>query len=83
MVRSSAVLPFRVPPARWISWKNSPFFACAEPSNIMCSNRWAKPERPARSFRDPALYHRSTDTIGVEWSSEYTTRNPFGRVKAS
>ena len=49
----------------------------------MCSNRWAKPERPARSFRDPALYHRSTDTIGVEWSSEYTTRKPFGRVKAS
>jgi hypothetical protein len=24
-----------------------------EPLNIMCSNRWAKPVRPARSFFDP------------------------------
>src|SRR5438874_5026702 len=33
----------------------SPFCTWAEPSNIMCSNRCAKPERPGRSLREPVL----------------------------
>jgi hypothetical protein len=51
-----------------------------EPLNIMCSNRWAKPVRPARSFFDPTWYQISACTIGVEWSSRSTTWSPFGSV---
>ena len=65
-VRSSWVLPLSEPPARWTSWKCSDFFTCADPWNIMCSNRCANPERPTRSLRDPTWYHTSTDTSGVE-----------------
>ena len=71
------------PPARCTSWKCSAFFTFAEPWNIMCSNRWANPERPARSLRDPTSYQTSTDTIGVEWSSDQTTVSPLGRVNCS
>src|SRR4051812_15935720 len=49
----------------------------------MCSKRWANPERPGRSLREPTSYHRSTETTGVEWSSEKMTRRPFGSVNCS
>src|SRR6266498_3393824 len=49
----------------------------------MCSSRCAKPERPGRSLREPTSYHTSTETTGVEWSSEQMTRRPFGSVNCS
>ena len=46
----------------------------------MCSNRCAKPVRPARSFFEPTWYQSSACTIGVEWSSRNTTCRPFASV---
>ena len=44
-----------VPPRFITSWKCCPFATFAEPWNIMCSNKWANPERPRSSFRKPTL----------------------------
>ena len=46
----------------------------------MCSNRWAKPVRPGRSFFEPTWYQTFTATIGVEWSSCRITCRPLGSV---
>ena len=53
VVASSVVYAFPSPPTREIMVRcesGSTFF---EPLNIMCSNRWANPVRPGRSFFDP------------------------------
>ena len=39
-------------------------FAFAEPWKSMCSNRCAKPVRPAASFAGPTWYHKFTATSG-------------------
>src|SRR5678816_2764685 len=49
----------------------------------MCSNRWAKPVRPGRSFAEPTWYHRFTATIGAVWSSDRVTNSPFGNENVS
>ena len=51
-----------------------------DPLNIMCSNRCAKPVRPAFSSFDPTWYQSSTCTIGVESSGDSTIVRPFGSV---
>src|SRR4051794_1474875 len=55
-------------------------FAFFEPSNIMCSNRWANPVRPARSFFEPTWYHEFTWTIGSLRSTCRITWSPLGNV---
>ena len=57
-----------------------PYGTWPEPVNITCSNRCAKPVRPACSFFEPTWYITSTATVGVEWSSARTTVRPFGSV---
>src|SRR6185437_11861904 len=56
---------------------------CAEPSNIRCSKRCAKPCLPGGSCREPTLYQRFTATIGAEWSGAPTTRSPLPRENCS
>ena len=51
-----------------------------DPSNMTCSNRWAKPVRPASSFLDPTWYQRLTPTVGSAWSSWSTTCRPLDSV---
>ncbi len=51
----------------------------AEPWNIRCSNRWARPVRPSTSCREPTSYQRQTAATGVRWSSESTRRRPLSR----
>ena len=51
--------------------------------NIMCSNRWAKPERPAGSSLEPTPYQTCTVTFDVERSSAVTTFSPLARVRVS
>src|ERR1700674_5853136 len=46
----------------------------------MCSKRWAKPVRPARSFFEPTWYHWFTFTIGSLRSTWRITWSPFGSV---
>ena len=55
----------------------------SEPLNIRCSNRWAKPLRPAGSSLLPTWYHRFTATIGALRSVCTITRRPLGRVNSS
>ena len=71
------------PPARSTSRMCSDFFTWAEPWNIMCSNRCAKPERCGRSFALPTWYHTFTVTMGVVWSSDRTTVSPLSSVYVS
>ena len=58
--------------------------AVLEPPNIRCSNRWAKPVRPAGSSFEPTWYQTDSATTGALWSSWTTTFRPFwqreGRV---
>jgi len=61
----------------------SPFFACAEPWDIMCSNRWAKPVRPLGSIRNPILYMTSISTTGADVSGLTTTFRPLASVNDS
>src|SRR5205085_9636373 len=49
----------------------------------ICSNRWAKPVRPGRSFAEPTWYQRFTATIGAVWSSDSVTKSPFGNENVS
>src|ERR1700738_3254259 len=65
-------------PSRYLKWAFSP--TCSEPSNIMCSKRWAKPVRPGRSLSGPTWYQRSTATRGRRWSSCRRTTSPLGMV---
>src|ERR1051325_5253356 len=44
----------------------------------MCSNRWANPVLPGRSFAEPTWYHTLTATIGAASSGDSVTNNPFG-----
>jgi hypothetical protein len=74
---SARVEPFMLPPARSTSWKCSPFFTLAEPWNIMCSNRCAKPVRPGRSLRAPTSYHTSTAATCDERSGARMTVRPL------
>src|SRR5688572_18244975 len=46
----------------------------------MCSNRWAKPVRPAASLAGPTWYQRFTATIGRPRFGLRTTSSPFGSV---
>src|SRR5438034_6627090 len=55
----------------------SPGPTFSDPLNIMCSNKCAKPVRPARSSADPTLYVTATLNVGAEGSSAMRTRNPF------
>ncbi len=49
--------------------------------NIMCSNRWAKPERPAGSSLAPTPYHTWIATLGVVRSCDHSTFRPLARVR--
>ena len=82
-MKSQLVLALSPPPERSTSWKCSAFRTLADPWNIMCSNRWAKPLRPGTSLALPTWYQRFTVTIGVEWSSESTTWRPLDSVYVS
>jgi len=44
----------------------------------MCSNKWAKPVLPGRSFFEPTWYQTLTATIGVERSSCRMICKPLG-----
>src|SRR5580692_11763904 len=68
-------------PSRYLKWAFSP--TCSEPSNIMCSKRWAKPVRPGRSLSGPTWYQRSTATSGRRWSSWVRTTRPLGMTNFS
>src|SRR5215213_3406127 len=57
----------------------SVFPTCAEPWNITCSNRWAKPVFPLTSCFEPTLYQTFTAATGARWSSEMISRRPLGR----
>ena len=57
--------------------------AFSEPLNIRCSNRCAKPVRPAGSSFEPTLYQMLTATTGALRSSWTTTRRPLASVKVS
>ena len=46
----------------------------------MCSNRCAKPVRPAVSLAGPTWYQRLTATIGRRLSLRRMTSRPFGSV---
>ncbi len=83
MVRSSHVEPFSEPPACSMSAKCAVSGTLAEPWNIMCSKRCAKPVRPGRSFRDPTPYHRLTATTGTDGSRDSTTLSPLPRLNRS
>src|SRR5688572_7544956 len=63
--------------------KCPPFSTLAEPWNIMCSNRWAKPVLPGFSCLLPTSYHRFTATSGARGSRDSTTRSPFSSVRRS
>ena len=62
--------------------KNSPRWF-SEPLNIRCSNRCAKPVRPAGSSLLPTWYQMLTATIGALRSVCTTTRRPLGSVNSS
>src|ERR1700720_3998938 len=53
---------------------------CLEPSNIMCSNKCAKPVRPGNSFAGPTWYQIFVETSGSRWSSDRITTSPFASV---
>src|SRR5215213_450773 len=57
----------------------SVFPTCAEPWNITCSNRCAKPVLPLTSCFEPTLYQMFTAATGARWSSEMISRRPLGR----
>ena len=61
--------------------KNSPLWF-SEPWNIRCSNRCAKPLRPAGSSLLPTWYQMFTATIGALRSVCTITRRPLGRVNS-
>src|SRR5690349_15884919 len=48
----------------------------------ICSNRWAKPERPAGSCFEPTSYHIDTMTLGVEVSRMAITRRPLASLRS-
>jgi hypothetical protein len=50
------------------------------PMNIRCSNKCAKPVRPARSMREPTPYDTFIAICGTEWSSLKMTTIPFDSV---
>src|SRR3546814_15143909 len=54
----------------------------SEPLNIRCSNRCAKPLRPAGSFLLHTPYQMLTATIGALWSSCTITVRRLGRVNS-
>ena len=74
----------------WSRWRCRPLPAmylkcilsatCAEPWNIMCSNRCAKPVLPGTSSREPTWYQRSTATTGTVWSSATRTVRPLSSL---
>src|SRR3954465_14533682 len=72
-----------VAPAASSIWKCESFGTCAEPWNIRCSKRWAKPVRPSGSLRMPTSYKTLTATTGTERSGARTTRNPLSSEKRS
>ena len=77
------VVPFwSVAPTSSNGSKNSPWWF-SEPWNIRCSNRCAKPVRPAGSSLQPTWYQRLTATIGALRSVCTITRRPLGRVNCS
>jgi hypothetical protein len=83
LVRSVLVVPFwSVAPTAAKGSKNSPSW-CSLRWNIRCSNRCAKPLRPAGSSLLPTWYQTLTATIGALRSVCTTTRRPLGRVKVS
>src|SRR6478735_2227831 len=43
----------------------------------MCSNRWAKPERPCGSFFEPTSYHIEVVTLAVVGSGSAITVRPL------
>ena len=43
----------------------------------MCSNRWAKPERPSGSCFEPTSYQTDTETLAVLVSRIEMTRSPL------
>ncbi len=53
---------------------------CALPWKSMCSNRWAKPVWPGRSFFEPTWYQRLTATSGRDGSRCRTTLSPLSSV---
>ena len=79
-VRSEFVDPLLLPPAASSHSSNLPSGTFPEPSNMMCSKRWAKPVRPGLSRPEPTWYHIFTLTIGVEWSSCRMTLSPLSRI---
>jgi hypothetical protein len=83
LVRSVLVVPFwLVAPTARNGSKNSPGWFSLD-WNIRCSNRWAKPLRPAGSSLLPTWYQMLTATIGALRSVCTTTRRPLGRTKLS
>src|SRR5579884_726783 len=57
----------------------SAFPTWADPWNMMCSKRWAKPVLPGGSCLEPTPYQRFTATTGATWSGTRLTRNPLSR----
>ena len=45
--------------------------------NMMCSKRWAKPERPAGSSFEPTSYQTATETLAGDWT------HPYSRMEAA
>jgi len=67
-VVSSAVKALFDPPTSSVSRSKVSGGRFSVALNIRCSNRWAKPERPAGSSLDPTLYQTWTVTFEVSAS---------------
>src|SRR4051812_16902004 len=52
----------------------------ADPLNIRCSKRWAKPLRPFFSSLEPTWYQSSTVAAGTEWSSYIKRSRPLASL---
>src|SRR6187455_2881058 len=70
-------------PADSSSWKYESSGTCFDAWDIMCSNRWAKPVRPAASFAGPTWYQVLTATTGSSGRRLTITCRPLGSVNVS
>src|SRR5581483_3279348 len=72
--------PLNVPPLDSTYRKCSSFSSVAEPWNIRCSKRCAKPVRPSGSERNPTSYSTAMPTTGALRSGAISTRSPLPSV---
>ena len=81
-VTSSPVDALLAPPTSSVRRSNCSARRFAVLLNIMCSKRWAKPERPGGSSRLPTWYATCTLTVGLEWVSTVMTCRPLARRRS-